>query len=220
MRDGGDCEAAEHFLADQVMPRLLAHIGGFVIHAGAVRIGDGAAMIVGDSGLGKSTLVASLDRAGYKLIGDDALIIRPAPSGARVASVYRSLRLRPDSIAALFDRAPPSSAIADYTTKRRLDVDVEVGIERADPLIAIFFLGPPSPAVNVTPRAQSGSCVGLIANSFALDPTDLDRARSKLSGAAALAAQVPAFTLSYPRDYARLPEVRAAMLDTMKAITA
>ena len=63
-----------HFLADQVFPRLVAYDGNFVFHAGAVRLGDAAIVLMGESGSGKSTLASSFDRAGQRLMGDDALV--------------------------------------------------------------------------------------------------------------------------------------------------
>ena len=63
----------EHFLADQVVPRAIAHSGKLVRHAAAVRTGDEAILLLGASGLGKSTLSASFQSAGHCLIGDDAI---------------------------------------------------------------------------------------------------------------------------------------------------
>ncbi len=54
--------------------------------------------------------------------------------------------------------------------------------------------------------------IACIANSFALDPTDLDRARVKLERASALAFHIPVFELNFPRDYSRLTQVHAAIL--------
>ena len=57
-----DC-SLDHFLSDQVIPRVLAHRGDHVVHAGAVRSSDAAILMIGPSGRGKSTLAASFDQA-------------------------------------------------------------------------------------------------------------------------------------------------------------
>lgn len=60
--------------------------------------------------------------------------------------------------------------------------------------------------------------MALVESSFALDPVDPDQALGRLNDASALARQVPAFEIAYPRDYARLPEVRQAILDQLAAL--
>ncbi len=55
----------------------------------------------------------------------------------------------------------------------------------------------------------------IISNSFALDPTDKELARKKLTDAGKLANEVPAYEISYPRDYARIPDVHAAIFEKL-----
>lgn len=56
---------------------LLGHLAGAIpLHASAIAIGGRAAVFVGGTGLGKSTLAAALcDRAGASLLADDAVVI-------------------------------------------------------------------------------------------------------------------------------------------------
>ena len=58
--------------------------------------------------------------------------------------------------------------------------------------------------------------MALVENAFALDPTDTARAKDRLEKASALAKSVPSFAISYPRDYASLPGVRAAIVDCLR----
>ena len=60
---------------------LLQQRGVYPLHAAAARIGDGARALVGDSGAGKSSLVATLALRGHLLIGDDVLPLEPRPDG-------------------------------------------------------------------------------------------------------------------------------------------
>lgn len=165
---------------------------------------DGHAFaITAETGRGKSTLTASLHAAGHRLLGDDALVVTCDDSGHRVRAVYPSLRLNPDSAAAFFP-GEEGRPMAHYSPKRHLPVGETV--EEA-PLAALFVLGAPADDVSARPLAAAEACMTVIANSFALDPTDKDRAREKLVKAAALANAVPVWELRYPRDYARLPDV-------------
>ena len=205
----------DHFLSDQVIPRVLAHEGRLVLHGAAVRLGDRAIVILGNSGRGKSTLAASFGQHGATLLGDDAAMIDWRDEQPFVTAVYPSLRLLPNSLGALFSERPATSAVAPYTPKRRLDVAGGVGAGEGPCRVgAIFAIAPQAAgsAIECRPLSIAEACMALIDNSFALDPSDVDRARAKLREASRLAGAVPAFAIAYPRDYMRLPDVRAAMV--------
>lgn len=209
----------DHFLADQVLPRLMAHGGSLVIHAGAVRVDDQASLLIGQSGRGKSTLTASFDQSGLPLIGDDAMIIVADGDRPSVRPVYPSLRLLPDSIDALMSGAVTAGPIAHYSAKHRIDV---AGDRDADtppiPIGALFAIGDAAADIAIRPIPAATACMSLIANSFALDPSNVAQARGRLQAASALIALVPSFEINYPRDYSRLPEVRRAILDQLAAL--
>lgn len=211
----------DHFLADQVFPRLLAHAGWLVVHAGAVRVGHAAVMLMGISGRGKSTLSASFDQAGFELLGDDAMIVSSADGISRVRPVYPSLRLFPDSIDALMPDAVTAGPMAHYSNKQRIDVASarELG-DLPLPIDAIFSIAgvAKDDCIGFRRLPIAECCMTFIENSFALDPSDVIQARGRMDEASALARQVPTFEISYPRDYARLPEVRQAILDQVAAL--
>jgi hypothetical protein len=205
-------DTLEHLLHDQIYPRLLAHEGELVLHAGAVDMDGRLALFLGDSGMGKSTLVASLHRAGAGLLNDDALVLRQAGATFAAEAIYRGLRLLPDSLAELFPARTETRPMAHYSAKQRLNVALQPTDNSAPKTVgALFFLAADSHAAQISLRRLSAAetCMGLISNSFSLDPTDTRLARHKLQQAAALANGVPAFELSYPRDYVSLPQVHA-----------
>jgi len=208
----------DHFLADQVIPRVLAHAGSFVFHAGAVRIDQTALVFLGPSGRGKSTLVASFDHAGTELIGDDAMILSEPDGIPHVRPVYRSLRLFPDSIDAVIPHASTAGPMAPYSTKERIDVNKDQDdVVTPIPVKALFSLAlaPPDGREEIDVRRMSiaEACMALIESSFALDPADLGGAHARLGQASRLASAVPAFEIRYPRNYACLQAVRAAIVD-------
>lgn len=203
----------EHFLADQIMPRVIAQDGEFVLHSAAIRFGGGAILFLGTSGSGKSTLATSFQCDGFMLMGDDAVTI----SAERLPSakaLYASLRLFPDSIAALLPKGITSEDVAHYTDKQRLTIPVDDELEdESAAIMAIFVLDESmDDSICVTRLSVANACMALLANSFALDPTDAQRARHRLDAASDLAGRIPAFTISYPRDFARLSEVRTAIV--------
>lgn len=133
-----------------------------------------------------------------------------------VSAVYPSLRLLPDSIDALMRGTATAGPVAYYTSKERIDVAKDCGVAEAPiPISAIFSIAEPSGDEQIGLRriTVAETCIFLVESSFALDPSDTAQARQRMEQASALARQVPAFEISYPRDYARLPEVRRAILD-------
>lgn len=207
-------ETIDHLLFDQAVPRIRAHLGELMIHAAAVSIGNDALLLVGDSGRGKSTLSASLAGNGCTLLGDDAVGL--AVDGAKVLAkaLYPSLRLLPDSISAVIKADVPTSSTAHYTIKQR--VHVGAGGPEAS-CRAIFVLdAPQSATADIRTRRLSpgDTCLALLKESFALDPSDTKRAATRLRAAGEVAERVPGFSLCYPRAYDRLPDVIDAVLGT------
>ena len=211
-----DSTTLDHFLADQIVPRLIAHGGTLVLHAGAVQAMGGCLLIVGQSGRGKSTLSKSFDNAGCRLMGDDAMMVMPLGPSYGAEPVYPSLRLMEDSIRALFSEDVVTSDVGVDSPKQRVDmVKQQIDPPRPIAIRAAFVIAAPSEnlKIAVRPLSIAGACMVFIENSFTLDPTDMRRTRGRLDAASALARAVPTFEIAYPRDYARLAEVRGSMLD-------
>ena len=59
-----------------VLNRYLEHSGWHSLHAGAVELNGRVLLIVGDSGAGKTTVIANLIREGAKYIGNERLFVR------------------------------------------------------------------------------------------------------------------------------------------------
>lgn len=219
-RTGTSRRDHDHFVADQVIPRLMAHEGTFVFHAGAVRYGGAAILFMGLSGRGKSTLVSSFSQAGMPLIGDDALVFSMVHGVPHVRPVYPSLRLFPDSIEAIMPDVATTGPVAQYTSKQRIHVQSTKDAWTPLPIHALFAIAEPatSDSIGVRRLTKAEACMSLVESGFALDPTDLDRARNRMKQASELANAVPAFELSYPRDYARLREVREVVLSQLQDV--
>jgi hypothetical protein len=208
----------DHFLADQVIPRILAHRGDFVCHSGAVRCDDAALMFVGASGRGKSTLAASFNLAGHALLGDDAMVVSWSNHIPHVRSVYPSLRLFPDALAALMPDAPTAGPMAQYSTKQRIDVEVaDEGDLPPLPVRALFVIDAPTAdgTIAICPLSVADACMALVGSSFALDPNDMEQAKSRLTAASRLASAVPAFRLAFERSFDLLSAVRQAIFDAV-----
>ncbi|MGP6089481.1 hypothetical protein [Antarctobacter jejuensis] len=214
-----DPHTNEHFTMDVLLPRVLAHDTALVLHGALVSRGDDAVCLIGDSGRGKSTLSAAMRGAGWAFHGDDALEIRQEGAAITARATYHSLRLFPDSLRKIFPEAPSNlPRMADYLDKRRLDPQ-NAAVPADTRLRAICVLGPDrgDGAVLAGSLGPRSLCMTLLAQSFALDPSDPLAAQVRLTAAGSVAGAMPGHALTYPRDYARLPEVIAtieALLDT------
>ncbi|MWV26966.1 hypothetical protein [Aurantiacibacter rhizosphaerae] len=208
-------DQVERLLTDQIAPRILAQLGKLVIHASAVEIAGSAALLVGRSGLGKSTLGASFHQDGERLLGDDAIIISLRDGRWYAEAVYPSLRLRNDSCIQVFG----SSNEKDYlesTWKCRLDDRLGVATKPV-PLASIFFLEdkPKRLLPRVRALKPSPACMRILEHSFWLDPNDRALAAGRFLIAGQVADHISSFTLDFARDYAILPEVRDAVTASM-----
>lgn len=205
-----------HLLVDQVLPRLIAHDGSLVLHAAGIDVGGEATLLLGLSGRGKSTLAASFHVSGHALLGDDAMIIAAGEgeSRARCRSLYRSLRLFPDSVAGVFSGPRANSPVADYTAKQNIiDLEEPEASQPDLPVRSIYWLGDSSSdRIGMRRLAPAEACMTLVEHSFSLDPSDTDRSKVRLGHAAALAAAVPVLEIAYRRDYAILADLREAIL--------
>ncbi len=132
------CEASI-FLSGTGFGLLLHQLGRIVLHASAVRVGEGAVLFCGPSGAGKSTLAAALVNAGHDLLADDFCGIMPDPDG--VPMVYpdgRQLKLWRHAI----DRLSLADSTAEPVRPRieKFYVEPRGVAEGALPLVAVYEL--------------------------------------------------------------------------------
>lgn len=213
-------EVLRHLLLDQVLPRVIAHHGRLVLHAGVFEINGAAIALAGESGHGKSTLVASLSEAGHPALSDDALIVTPEPGGCTCLPLYPTLRLWPDSVAGLALDTNGDQPTGGIPSKRRLPVPK--GMAAAPINLPALFILEEEPGVRSVPRvtatllSRREACIALLRASFQLDIGNPDTAARTLEQAALVAQRLPIFGLSYPREYSLLPEVHEVILEQLR----
>ena len=206
---------SRHQLLDQVLPRVLEHLGHLMIHGSAVAAPGGAVVFVGETGLGKSTLAASFQRVGTGILSDDCMRLTIDPDGGvSCVPTYRSLRLWPDSADTLMGaaRSEPMSA---GSAKRRVDLPPDP-ITAPARVGAICLLSEPkttSAEIRISSVAPATAVSLLLAQCFRLDPTDPDSTKRTFERCADIVERVAVVELSYPRDYDRLSEVCYALLE-------
>lgn len=118
---------------------LMIQRGYLVLHGGAVAWPEGAAILLGPGGSGKSTLTAELCQQGGRLLTDDVVVIDMSAAEPLALPGVPLLKLWPDAV----ERAPSGAWTKvlhpDFQKMgRRLDDSVLAG---ATPVARIFVLG-------------------------------------------------------------------------------
>lgn len=211
-----DQDTVDHLVDDHVAPRIIAAGGDLVLHGSACAIGGELAAFIGQTGAGKSTLAASFHADGYRLLGDDAIVISEVDGVLRGEPVYPSLRLYRESINQVFRESVSTSAMAFYSEKMHVSAD-DLGGSASSclPLGAIYILTEGDTRVSLDRISPADACMALVENSFALDPQDLVAAAQRMAQAARVAAAIPCYELSYPYDFGLLGEARAQVIASL-----
>jgi hypothetical protein len=213
---GSNDETLRHLTLDQVLPRVLTHLGRHVVHAAAVEVARRGIAFLGETGRGKSTLTASFRAAGYALLSDDGVLVHERGTDVLVEATYPSLRLWPDTLAGVLGSDQGVSPMAHYSTKRRLTGLVDRHPSEPVTLAAIYRLdGEPTGSSNVEilPVPPKDAAMALISNTFKLDVVDRTQAQQLLQFYAHVAERVPAYSLRLRRGFERLDDVRQALLE-------
>jgi hypothetical protein len=219
---GLDSNTLTHLLIDQVLPRLMSSQGQHVQHAGAVLVDGGAVLFTGQSGYGKSTLASGFHFNGYPVISDDALFIERADGAFHAASGYSGFRLWPDSAHYHRDHLIAPGEIDAAAAKQRFVIADTAPLRSGAPIRCIFVLSPPDAAsedVRIVSLPAVQACWILLRQAFRLLEPNRDELAAELSFYADLGNQVPIFSLSYPRTFVRLADVREKILEHVHALT-
>lgn len=207
-----------HILESYVFPRIAAHDGRLVLHGSTVVQSNVALIFVGQTGRGKTTLMSSFRTMQDARIGDDSLLCSFPPEGPAITAINRSFRLLPDSLDAL-SVPEAGSAIGKGWSKRRIEIKPGSAVDTPVRIGALFSLAPEtgSDEIIISELGPGNACMEVIGNSFAVDPKAAGPAKKRMDAAAKLVETVPCFSLSYPRNYARLPAVQRAILEVVSA---
>ena len=217
---GADVDDASirHLLLDQVIPRVIGHGGGIVLHASAVVIGGKAAAFLGAPGSGKSTLAASFLMNGCPMLADDCLLIRPHGNDVVGVRSYAGLRLLQDTIDAIVGGEYELKEAADYSSKKRVTLPVDSLLEGgAIPIAALFLLAPPTGgALRGTAELEkidgAQTVTELIKHSYILDVSDKAIIAEKFSTTGNIVASgLPVYRLTYPHKHTLLDQIRAVV---------
>ena len=164
----------------------LAARGILCLHASAVTASRGAVAFVGESGRGKSTLAARLQRHGFGRLADDVLPLEVADAAAPVRPAFPQLKLPADGQPGAV--APERLRLqAIYLLPTALEEVVGGGVE-------------------IAPLAPGEALAALLRHTVATRLFTADLLRAHLGACGALAERVPVRRLRLPLRWEALPE--------------
>jgi hypothetical protein len=179
---------------------LLRHIEGKIgLHGAAVADQGCAALLVGASGDGKSTLAAALCARGAELLSDDAAAIDRTPSGWSVAPFEEAHWLDADSRASV---GLPSANASGHQKTRVPARRVARAAALARSIVVLAFAPVERPRLVQLSGVDAVAALVPLVMRFVVDDPGLQR--RELDALSDLVASVPIFRLERPRDLACL----------------
>jgi hypothetical protein len=210
-------ENARMDMLGRVLPLALYAAGNPCLHASAVAFGERVVAFLAPKFHGKSTLALSLVDAGARLVTDDALIVEMGPVPHARPGV-QAVRLWEDSVTAV--RGEAGCAAIDVTGKYRFESLPEPQrVTERLPIAAFYVLTPEVPtgaggaAAVRTPLPPVRAALALLAQSKQGVVLGGSEAPVNLARMVALADSVPVYSLTLARDFGRLPDVVAQLMD-------
>ena len=111
------------YLMASVLGLLLDQRGLLVLHASAIQVGSEAALFLGESGFGKSTIAAAMSVNGYPVIADDLAPIQIIGNDACIAPGFPRLKLYPEIASSLGMDTAKMQVLDNSETKKAHSVD-------------------------------------------------------------------------------------------------
>ena len=210
-------ESFYDYLLTQVLSFALLRQGIEPLHASVVVIDGRAVGFLGDSGHGKSCLVATFLKSGFPLVTDDMLVLQRNCRSFIAHPGLPRIKLFPQRASALLGRRVNGTRMNPLTSKMVIPLRSEESCRIPVPLRSIYVLNSPAtarPGQKVTIRRLSrrAAFVALIQNTFNFKMIVPDRLKRNFFFSSSLASKIPVKALSYPRTWTSLAAVRDAVL--------
>jgi hypothetical protein len=168
--------------------------GRYQLHASAAVSPDGIAwLFAGPSGVGKSTLAYALARQGWRLLGDDGVVLEPVPGGARLHA-WREPSQVSSALAAEFPELRERLHFENVNDPRRR-IPMPTLTARHAPLGAIVFPRR-SASDRLSPMTQTMALAELIVQSTQVLLADSETPRH-FARLRDVIASVPSFRLEH-----------------------
>jgi hypothetical protein len=203
----------QHLYLNQVMPAVLSLLHRPVFHASCVVMDGAAIAFIGNSGQGKSTLATHLALQGSPLLTDDGLELEWAAEGYLALPSHPAIRLWDDSRTRLLPPNAVALPAVQHSSKNRFASDGLFPFSEQPTLLRRgFFLGDGSAqSIEIKRLTPQNAHIAWLQYLPMLDTHDRARIASQFEQIRRLVEMGISYTLDYPRDYSRLPELASAL---------
>jgi hypothetical protein len=185
------------YLYGPVLGFVLRATGRLALHASCVRAGDGAVLLAGPPGAGKSTTAAALAARGATVLSDDLTALDRHGDGAFAWPAFDHLRLWPDGARVVLgdDRL---ARITPGWEKRRFPLEGDAFAAEPAPVRAVLVLAPRQTGrdVRVDAIPPGRAVVALAALTYANYLLDAPMRARELEQLGALVRAVPVHALA------------------------
>jgi hypothetical protein len=204
------------YLLNGALAIALLKLGSDPLHATVVSAPGKTIGFLGKSGYGKSTLAASFVAAGFSVLTDDLLVLRPEKGRYLAYPGIPRIKLFAKTASSVWGERPRGVAVSHVTKKLIIPLKKGQSLEEAVPLDGLYVLASPessarSKRVAIRPFTPHQAVLGLIKNTYVDWIEDPARLKSQLLDYERIGSQVPVKSLRYPRRIRSLESVRAAI---------
>jgi hypothetical protein len=208
---GTDTSVVYQYLFGTVLGALLHLRCVLALHGSAIGLGRSCAVIMGDTGVGKSTLATALAKRGYTLMADDISAVSVVNGIASVHPGLRRMKLAADALQRLDERLPAARSPGDKSFKYYLGFNSYSRQQmRPLPVGRVYLLTTGGgPRVELTPVVTGSERMRhLISNTYRLPFLSGATARERHFEQCAVVSEQSAFScLTRPRNAFRLDEL-------------
>lgn len=210
-------ESFYDYLLTQVLSFALLRQGIESLHSSVVVIDGRAIGFLGDSGSGKSSLVATFLKSGFPLVTDDMLVLQRNNGSFMAHPGLPRIKLFPKVASTLLGRRVNGTRMNPSTSKMVIPLLPEESCRVPVPLSSLYILNSPATArpnrkVTIRRLSRRAAFVALIQNVFNFKMNEPDRLRRHFLFSSSVASKTPVSVLSYPRTWTSLASVRDAVL--------
>jgi hypothetical protein len=195
---GAEAETVRLTLLGPALAVLLHQLGLIVLHASGVVVNGEAAIFLGDSGWGKSTLAAALYGRGYGIIADDLVAVNNAGTEAVVFPGFPQLKLWPEVLRFLGE-APELLPKAWADEEKRVFRAERRFPRQPLPLRGIYVLSQ-GPALGIEPLRPSDALIELVRHSCHINLMHPVKGPSYFLQCGGLVNRIPVRRLITPRS--------------------
>jgi hypothetical protein len=215
-------ELFEFFLT-QVLSCAMSERGLTCLHAGVVRIGGRAALLVGPKGAGKSTTAGAVGLRGHEILCDDVAAIAVGAAGITVLPGRSRVRLRADAALALAGDTPlaPVWRTADPDASKRRFEFARPAVEGPVDVAVVYVLArqvDPAPPPEVTPLDAIEALPLLMGHRHLAELGTSEGRRRDFATLAALVRGVPVRTLKRRQGLTTLDPVVDALIADVESL--